>query len=151
MQGLQSLQTIYPEGVNSVAESGDWEEIELAVDSGATETVVGEEMLHSIRTTEGEAFKRGVEYEVANGVTIPNLGEKCFVAVAEEGQRRKMRAQVCAVNKALLSVSRMVQAGNRVVFEHNGSYVEDLHSGEKMYMYEKGGMYGLKMLVEKGF
>jgi hypothetical protein len=151
MQGLQSLQTIYPEGVNSVAESGDWEEIELAVDSGATETVVGEEMLHSIKTTEGEAFKRGVEYEVANGVTIPNLGEKCFVAVAEEGQRRKMKAQVCAVNKALLSVSRMVQAGNRVVFEQSGSYVEDLHSGEKMYMYEKGGMYMLKMWVEKGF
>ena len=45
-----------------------------------------------------------------------------------------MRAQVCAVNKALLSVSRMVQAGNRVVFDPNGSYVEDLHSGEKMFM-----------------
>ncbi len=106
-------------------------------------------MLGSIMTTEGEAFKRGVEYEVATGVTIPNLGEKWFVAVAEEGQRRKMKAQVCAVNKALLSVSRMVQAGNHVVFEQNGSYVEDLHSGEKMYMVEKGGMYRLKMWVEK--
>ncbi len=148
---LQSLKTIYPEGVNSVAESGEWEEIEIAVDSGATETVVTEDMLHSIKTTEGEAFRRGVEYEVANGVTIPNLGEKCFVAVSEDGQRRKMKAQVCAVNKALLSVSRIVQAGNRVVFEQNGSYVEDLHSGEKMYMVEKGGMYMLKMWVERGF
>ncbi len=62
-----------------------------------------------------------------------------------------MRVQVCAVNKALLSVSRMVQAGNRVVFDQKGSYVEDIHSGEKMYMYEKGGMYMLKMWVEKGF
>jgi hypothetical protein len=150
-QELQSLQAVYPQGVNSVAENGEWEEIELAVDSGATETVVGEEMLHSIKTTEGESFKRGVEYEVANGVTIPNLGEKCFVAVAEEGQRRKMRAQVCAVNKALLSVSRMVQAGNRVVFEQSGSYVEDLHSGERMHMEEKGGMYMLKVWVERGF
>jgi lysophospholipid acyltransferase (LPLAT)-like uncharacterized protein len=148
---LQSLQAIYPGGVNSVIENGEWEQIELAVDSGATETVVGEDMLLSVATTEGESFKRGVEYEVASGTTIPNLGEKCFIAVAEEGQRRKMRAQVCAVNKALLSVSRMVQAGNRVVFEQNGSYVEDLHSGEKMYMYEKGGMYMLKMWVEKGF
>jgi hypothetical protein len=150
-QELQSLQAVYPQGVNSVAENGGWEEIELAVDSGATETVVGEDMLHSIKTTEGESFKRGVEYEVANGVTIPNLGEKCFVAVAEEGQRRKMRAQVCSVNKALLSVSRMVQAGNRVVFEQSGSYVEDLHSGERMHMEEKGGMYMLKVWVERGF
>ena len=123
----------------------------MAVDSGATETVVGEDMLTSVQTVEGEAFKRGVEYEVACGTTIPNLGEKVFVAVAEEGQRRKMRAQVCAVNKALLSVSRMVQAGNHVVFDQKGSYVEDLHSGEKMYMYEKGGMYMLKMWFEKGF
>ena len=150
-QELQSLQAVYPQGVNSVAENGGWEEIELAVDSGATETVVGEDMLHSIKTTEGESFKRAVEYEVANGVTIPNLGEKCFVAVAEEGQRRKMRAQVCSVNKALLGVSRMVQAGNRVVFEQSGSYVEDLHSGERMHMEEKGGMYMLKVWVERGF
>jgi hypothetical protein len=148
---LQSLRAVYPEGVNSVSQSVDWEEIELAVDSGATETVVGEDMLLSVQTTEGEAFKRGVEYEVASGTTIPNLGEKCFVAVAEEGQRKKMRAQVCAVNKALLSVSRMVQAGNRVVFEQSGSYVEDLHSGEKMYIVEKGGMYMLNMWVEKDF
>ena len=62
-----------------------------------------------------------------------------------------MRAQVCAVSKALLSVSRMVQAGNQVVFEQHGSYVEDLQSGEQMYMYEKGGMYMLRMWVEKGF
>ena len=102
-------------------------------------------MLNSVQTTEGEAFKRGVEYDVANGVAIPNLGAKCFVAVAEEGQRRKMRAQVCAVKKALLSVSRMVQAGNRVVFEQGGSYVEDLHNRKKMYMSEKGGMYMLRM------
>ena len=60
-----------------------------------------------------------------------------------------MRAQVCAVNKALLSVSRMVQAGNRVVSEQRGSYVEYLRSGEKMYMYEKGGMYMLEMWVNK--
>ena len=62
-----------------------------------------------------------------------------------------MRAPLCAVNKALLSVSRMVQAGNRVVFEEQGSYLEDLHSGEKMYMYEKGGLYKLRIWVEKGF
>ena len=62
-----------------------------------------------------------------------------------------MRAQVCDVNKERLSVSRMVQAGNRVVFEQNGSYVEDVQSGERMHMVEKGGMYMLKVWVEKGF
>ena len=74
---------------------------------------------------------------MASGTTIPNLWEKCFVAVADEGQRRKMRTQVRAVNKVSLLVSRMVQVGNRVIFEQGGTYVEGLHSGEKMYMYEK--------------
>ncbi len=36
-----------------------------------------------------------------------------------------MKAHVCEVNKALLSVSKMVEAVNKVVFEARGSYVED--------------------------
>ena len=47
----------------------------MAVDSGATETVVGEDMLQSVETKEGEASKKGVQYEVASGTLIPNLGE----------------------------------------------------------------------------
>ena len=62
-----------------------------------------------------------------------------------------MTAQVCDVNKALLSVSKMVNAGNRVVFEKGVSYVEDVESGERMYMRECGGMYMLKLWVKKGF
>ena len=62
--------------------------LKLAVDSGATETVIGEDMLTSIELKEGEAFRRGVQYEVANGILIPNLGEKSFVAVGEGGQNR---------------------------------------------------------------
>ena len=70
------MRAIWPEGVNSVNTSGDWEEIEMAVDSGATETVVGEDMLTSVKTVEGEAFKKGVEYEVASGTAIPNFGRE---------------------------------------------------------------------------
>ena len=88
---------VAPDGVNSVGTS-EWEEIDMAIDSGATETVVEENMLTSIDTVEGEASRRGVQYEVANGTRIPNLGEKRFVAVGEGGEVRKMRAQVCYVN-----------------------------------------------------
>ena len=57
-----------------------WEEIEFYVDSGATETAVGEDMLNSVETRDGVARRKGVLYEVANGVRIPNLGEKCLSA-----------------------------------------------------------------------
>ncbi len=87
--------TIEKEGVNEIEETGEWEEIELAVDSGAPETVVGEGDLLSIELKEGAASRRGTEYEVANGVRIPNLGEKRFIAYTEEGSMRSLTAQVC--------------------------------------------------------
>ena len=105
-QKLSSLVEVVPEGINKCDEQ-EWEEIEMAVNSGATETVVGENMLKNIDTKEGSAYKRGVQYEVASGDLIPNLGEKHFVGVCENGETRTMTAQVCDVNKALLSVKRL--------------------------------------------
>ena len=41
---LNALMTIVPDSLNSVTNDG-WEEIEMTVDSGASETVVGEDMV----------------------------------------------------------------------------------------------------------
>ena len=145
---LNVLTTIEPGGMNTIHTSGEWEEIEFAVDSGATETVVNEEMLASIETKENAASKRGVAYEVANGETIPNLGEKKFRGFSSEGQGKDITAQVCDVNKALLSVRKIVAAGNKVIFEHEGAYIED-PAGRKIWLQEKQGMYMLKLWVKK--
>jgi len=143
---LTALGTIYPEGINGVKGDEGYSEVMFAVDSGATETVMSDGMLDTVDTTEGKAYKQGVQYEVANGLRIPNLGEKRFVGETEEGFKRNMTAQVCNVNKALLSVAKVVAAGNRVVFDSE-SYIEDKKSGEKIHLTEKGGMYMLKMWV----
>ena len=142
-----------PSGLNAVEEvAPEWEEIEMAVDSGASESVVSEDMLNGVETLEGKAKKMGVQYEVADGTLIPNLGEKKYVAVSDAGVARHMKSQVCEVNKALLSVHRCVQAGNKVVFAASGSYIEDETSGETMPLTEKGGMYMLRLWVKaQGF
>ena len=57
---------------------------------------------------------------------------------------RRITAQVCAVNKGLLSVKKIIQAGNRVVFEQGNSYIEDLGTKDKMYMEEKQGMFMIR-------
>ena len=124
----------------------------MAVDSGASESGVSDEMITSVATVEGDAMRKGGRYEVADGTLIPNLGEKQFVAVSDGGVMRQMKAQVCDVNKALLSVHRVVQAGNRVVFSSQGSSVQDERTGEKMHLEEKGGVYMLELLVKaQGF
>ena len=121
------------------------------MDSGATETVIGESILKSIDLVEGVAYKRGVKYEVANGIRIPTLCEKKFIGVTENGIAREITAQVCEVNKPLLSVSKIVAAGNRLVFDPNDSCIEDIESGEKVWLKNQGGMYIIKMQVKRCF
>ena len=89
-------------------EAPEWEVLEMAMDSGASESVVNDEMLPRVETLEGEAMKKGVQYDVADGTLTPNPWEKKFTAVSDNGVARQMRAQVCDVNKALLSVHRVV-------------------------------------------
>ena len=63
--------------------------------------------------------------------------------------KRTLTGQIADVNKSLLSVRRCLQAGNRVVFDPRGSYVEDVTSGERMNLQEKDGMYMLTLWEKK--
>ena len=96
-------------------------------------------MLMNIETKPSTASKRGVEYEVADGHIIPNLGEKKFRGFSGEGKGKDITAQVCDVNKALLSVWKIVAAGNKVIFEKEGAYIED-PGGRQIWLEEKQGM-----------
>ena len=71
--------------------------------------------------------------------------------ISEEGLGRGLVAQVADVNKALLSVSRLVRSGYKVVFDEEESYIEDRRTGERMLLNDVGGMYGPKLWVEVDF
>ena len=75
---LSTLKTIEPAGLNAIAED-EWVGIDVAIDSGATETVMSDETLNRvIGIKESAACKRGIVYEVADGTQIPNLGENSW-------------------------------------------------------------------------
>ena len=57
--------------------------------------------------------------------------------------------QVTEVHKALLSVAKMVDAGQRVVFDPDGSFVEDTLTGERIPMTRKDGVYELKLWAKQ--
>jgi hypothetical protein len=138
-----------PSGIKAVS-AEEWVQIDVQVDSGATETVMSEATLAGvIDITEGPAYKRGVVYEVANGEEIPNLGERKFLGYTDDGSVKAVTAQICAVNQTLMSVSKIASHGNRVVFDDDGSYIEDKASGEKTWMTQVGGMYSIKMWVSR--
>ena len=144
VRSIGMLLTVCDEAISTVQKDG-WEEFDMVVDSGASETVIGPNMVESVDAVEGKAYRAGVKYEVANGVRIPNLGEKNFVGVSNEGMKSQMEVQVCDINKGLLSVSKIVANGNRVVFDPQGSYIEDPRTGEVMQLKASRGLYMLKM------
>ena len=134
------------ESMRTVQEADEWEEVEMIVDSGASGTVVGANM---VKAVEAANIKSDVSYKLADGSRIPHMGEKSFKAFTDQGHIRHMIAAVTDVDDALLSVSKVVGAGNRVVFDSDGSYIEHKESGEVIPLVTQGSLYTLKMWVPK--
>ena len=88
---------------------------------------------------------------MANGVKIPNEGEKDFDGITHEGIVKNVKVHVCDVNQCLLSVRKVVAAGNRVVFDDTGSYIESKIDGQRMWLEDTEGMYTLKSWVKRDF
>ena len=86
---------------------------------------------------------------MADGTQIPNLGERQFLGVMEDGSAHSVVAQICAVDKTLMSVVRVTSKGNRVVFDDGGGYIEHKATGQKSWLTQSGGMYYLKMWVSR--
>ena len=63
---------------------------------------------------------------------------------------RAVKAQVCAVHRPLLSVKGMCRSGHRVIFDEEGSYVENKMSLERLKIDEIDGEYVLDMWVKTG-
>ena len=135
------------EDTQEVNAIGEWEELIFAVDSGATETVMNDQQVTSIPTVSGNKIK--TKYRTANGEIIENEGEKDMLMCTSEGINRIIKAQVTEVRRPLMSVSKLVKAGNTVVFDQQGSYIYDKDTGETMSLQEDNGMYVLKSWVQK--
>ena len=92
-----------------------------------------------------------MQYEVANGEEIPNLGEKLFAVVTEEGSVRGMRPQVADVSKALQSVRALVKTGHLVVFgdgaDGSEHYILNRESGEVNVVRDDGLNYLMRLYV----
>ena len=126
----------------------EWETIDLMVASGASETVMPEGAIRSVTTKPNDASIRGVEYEVANGQRIPNLGEKVIDGETDiEGRRTTFKVQVCEVSKPLMSVKRLVESGHSVHFDQDGGRITDQKTGKHIWLHEVNGMYHLRLWV----
>ena len=133
--------------INEVSKyKGEWEPVELTVDSGAADTVCPPDTLNKIEVDLSGATQDG--FTVADGKSIPNLGSKTGVMATQEWSKLKgVSFQVAPVHKTLLSVSQMIDNNHRVVFDQEWSYLEDKTTGEKTTLVRRNGLFVLQAWV----
>ena len=141
MEKLSPVVAIEPESVNAVTEDPEWEEASLALDSGATETVIPPDILEDVEVRQGGPYKRGGERRPDSQ---PGKAQVHGVT-ADEVSMKSVVAQVCEVTRVLFSVEKVISAGNRVVFDEEGSYIQNKMSGEVTRIKEVGCMHELTM------
>ncbi len=128
-----------------------WEELLAVVDSGATIPVLHPATGKAYAVEESAASRAGVEYEVANGDTTPNLGQKRMAVLTEEGTMRGYSSQCADVSKALQSVRALVGSKHAVCFglgpDGNDHLIINRVSGEINRMIDDGVNYLQKLMV----
>ena len=91
-------------------------------------------------------------YVAANGSTMANHGKKVLHVCTREGQFKRMNMQVTDVNKALMSVAKICDAGHTVVFRRDGGMIRNDTSGEETMFRRENNVYRLKVkLSDSGF
>ena len=126
------------------------DQMELTIDSGAGENVMPEYMAPS--TPVQESKEAGVLYTAANGDTMPNRGCKRVKITTKEGQLRTMNMQVTDVNRALMSVAKICDAGHTVTFTNEGGVIRNNKSGEETKFRRENNVYRMRVKInEPGF
>ena len=93
-------------------------------------------------------LKKKVRLVAANGSEIEVLGEKVIDFKGKDGRKCGMHYLVTNVKKPLASVSAIIDQGNKVVFDTEGSYVENKQTGERIKLKRKNGTFIMKLEVE---
>ena len=123
----------------------------IVTDSGACASVLPTHWCSHVNLLKTQQSESGEYFRAANGKKIFNEGQKLVSMMTREGAMRDMSFTVCAVTKALGSVSQMCRAGNGVVFNPlwhpEGSYIEHEGTGERLRLEEQGGLYVLHAKV----
>ncbi len=120
------------------------------VDSGATVPVMSPETGKSYELQESVGSKNGVEYEVADGGTLAELGQKLMAVFTAEGTLRGYSTRCADVSKPLQAVRSLVGSQHAVCFglgDGNDHLIINKVSGEINRMRDDGVNYYQDMLI----
>ena len=147
--GSMNLNTRKSDGNQSLSafdEDKGGVEIDVTIDSGACDTVMPIRLCPHSSILQTEESRKGLEYEVTNGETIPNAGERHLLLLTEDSQQMKTITFQCAdIHKPLLSVSRCADLGYLCILGKEGGELVDEITGETIPLHRRGTLYVMRV------
>ena len=106
-------------------------EFEVALDSGAVIHVCAPTDCLGYAFSESPGSRRGQEFLMGDGGTIPNLGQKALNLLDESvGRDLSSVFQIAAVTRPLMSVGNICDEGHEVIFRSDMAIVNDPQGSE---------------------
>ena len=96
------------------AEQSKWERLAAVVDTGAAENVLPAGVCNHVKLSATRRPDAGIGFRGAGGERIRNHGQRKFKVRMRGGHVAGTTWQVADVKRPLMSVAKMVAAGNRV-------------------------------------
>ena len=127
--------------------AGESEYIEATIDSGASDSVAGRNHATTCHVVPSLGSMEGVKYVSASGDIIENEGEKHVQVETVNGTKRTLNLQVADVHRVLLSVSKICDSGNKVVFTSSGGKIVNESTGEEDHFERRDGVYRMRLKV----
>ena len=118
--------------IDEIKTEGQWEVIKCKLDSGACETVFKPEAAQAFELQETEASKNGLNFTAANGSEIKNYGKREIKGFTGDWCPIQQTVQIAEVKRNLASAIKIVKAGNRIVLDDEGSFIEDKKTGRQI-------------------
>lgn len=144
-----------PEGISSLdaMECKAWdgyEEVEVTVDSGSAVSGLPEDLGQWVPLLKPAGEEK--PYASASNHAVKVVGFRQPTFYFEPGLERRVRMTVLSpLKKPIFSTAAMTKAGMKVVHDseaNGGSYILDRKSGACIPLYEKGGVYKVRVWIK---
>jgi len=91
--------------------------------------------------------EKGFKFQGPDGTEIPNYGELDIDWESMERHKCKMCIQISDVDRILLAVTELNDAGNDVVLSRSGGEIANVATGKRIALQRRGGVYIVKMRI----
>ena len=118
--------------------------VRAIIDSGAEDTVTPPNLMGT-KVVPSAMSASGQSYRAANGAAIRNYGQTTVEFRDNSRKKCGMHFQVADVEKPLVSVAKLVDGGNSVVFTPAGGYIQSLTTQRRIQLVRDGNVYVLDM------